>query len=162
MGGTAINILPQAFPEHRQAQDPQVSSTSSESLLVWVRQAGVGRGCSFLTPLPSGGGWAHRVEGRPVWIHWKNCLMFLIWVAAVREAGSWEGSDLSPQLGSGTLEAISLVRAPGDPPAVSLGRGEVGRGKRQALGGTKSEPFQAPALEAAGPGSSPALPSQAL
>ncbi|XP_059952001.1 interferon alpha-inducible protein 27-like protein 2B [Mesoplodon densirostris] len=101
---------PPGLPEHRQAQEPQVSSTSSESLLLWVRQAGVGRAGSVLTPPPSGGRGAQRVEGRPVCIHWKNCLMFLIWVAA-GEAGSWEGSDLSPQLGSGTLEPMSLVCA---------------------------------------------------
>lgn len=46
-------------------------------------------------------------------MHWENCLLFLIWAAAVSETGSLEGRDLNLHLsqGSRTLGAVSLVRA---------------------------------------------------
>lgn len=46
-------------------------------------------------------------------MHWENCLLFLIWAAAVSEAGSPEGRHLNlhPSLGSRTLGAVGLVRA---------------------------------------------------
>lgn len=95
----------------------QTSSRPTGQFHIFRKSAPVGKtgrgGQGRLLPAAPtlGGRGAQRVEGRPVCIHWKNCLMFLIWVAAGREAGSWEGSDLSPQLGSGTLQAMSLVRA---------------------------------------------------